>query len=45
MDEKVFNKLISEYAMENANLRLAVITLDAELKKLKKELEEKKNKE
>lgn len=41
MDEKVFNKLISEYAIENANLRMAIISQDQRIKELEKKLKKK----
>jgi len=39
MNEQVAQQVISEYAIENANLRLAVATLKLEIEKLKNELE------
>lgn len=43
MDEKVFNAIISDYAMEVANLKITVITLRLEIEKLKMEKETKKD--
>lgn len=41
MNEQAVQKVISEYAIENANLRLAVATIKAELEATKLALEEK----
>lgn len=35
MNEKAINTVISNYAIENANLKVAVATLQAELEELK----------
>lgn len=43
MNEKAINVVISNYAIENAHLRVSVATLQAELEELKKAC--KKNKE
>lgn len=40
MDKQAVNKVISNYAIEQANLRLAVETLVEENAELKKEIEE-----
>ena len=39
MNEQAVQQVISEYAIENANLRLAVATLKAENDQLKTQLE------
>lgn len=44
MDKEIVNKVISEYAIEVANLRLAVVTLEHEIAKLQ-EKEQQKDKE
>lgn len=43
MNEQVASQVISQYAIENANLRLALATKEAEITTLKTELEEMKN--
>lgn len=40
MNEQAINKVISNYAIEQANLRLAIETLTEENAKLKAEIEE-----
>lgn len=41
MNEQVVSQVISQYAIENANLRLALATMENELAELKSELESK----
>lgn len=40
MNEQAINKVISKYAIEQANMRVALETVVAENEKLKKEIEE-----
>lgn len=39
MNEQAIQQVITEYAMENANLKIAVATLQAQLSELQKEEE------
>ncbi|MDD7758772.1 MAG: hypothetical protein PT939_04935 [Aerococcus suis] len=39
MDEKVMNQVVGDYAIENANLRITIAELQAEIVKLKGEQE------
>ena len=41
MNEQDVSQVISQYAIENANLRLALATMENELAELKSELESK----
>ena len=45
MNEKAINQVISNYAIENANLKVAVATLQAELEDLKAEKNTEETKE
>lgn len=40
MNEQAINKVISNYAIEQANMRVAIETVVVENEKLKKEIEE-----
>lgn len=45
MDEKVINEVISQYALEQANLRVTIALLKSEVVRLTEELDKSKTEE